>query len=149
MAADILRDRFRFFRSLPPGQLEQFLEFCERHHVAAGDALWREGDQTNFAAFILDGKVSVKKRTEFSHKHVVVGIYSAGSVIGELCLLTNNPRAVSAEAIEPTELLVLHSERFEEMLTRFPQAGLSLLRHIFTTTSRRLTKSYERIATIF
>ncbi len=149
MTAEVLREKFRFFRSLQDEELHQFLQFCENHRFAAGELLWQEGDATNFSAFILDGKVAIKKKTEFAQKHVVIGIYTTGSVIGELCLLTNNPRAVSAEALEPTELILLHSDKFEEMISRFPQVGLSLLRHMFTTTSRRLTKSYERIATIF
>ena len=80
---------------------------------------------------------------------MIVGVYTPGSVVGELCLLTDNPRSVTAEVIEPADLVILHSQKFEEMILQFPLVGLSLLKHIFIATSKRLTKSYERIASIF
>lgn len=80
---------------------------------------------------------------------MVVGTYGPGSVIGELCLLTCNPRAVSAICLEPSEVLILHSQKFEDLVTESPLLGLNLLRHMFMATSARLTKSYERIASIF
>jgi len=144
-----LRAQFPFFHALPATEVKEFLSFCQRTRVDAGTTLWNEGDADNFAAFILAGKLGIKKQTEFDGKHVIVGLYTPGSVVGELCLLTNYPRAVSAEVIEAADLLLLHSQKFEEMLQRHPLLGLKLLRHIFLTTAKRLTKSYERIASVF
>lgn len=149
MPSDRIRDRFRFFQNLSVEDVEKFLSFCERAQIEAGENLWNEGDTDNFAAFILNGRLGIKKQTEFGGKHVIVGLYSPGSVVGELCLLTNNPRSVTAEALDPTDLILLHSQKFEEMLQQFPLLGLALLRHIFIATSRRLTKSYERFVSIF
>ncbi|TRO83107.1 Crp/Fnr family transcriptional regulator [Desulfuromonas acetexigens] len=144
-----LRNRFPFFQSLQTDEVEQFLSYCRRLRAEAGTNLWQEGDADNFAAFILDGKLGIKKRTEFGGSQVIVGLYAPGSVVGELCLLTSNPRSVTAEVIETADLLLLHSQNFEEMLGNHSQLGIALLRHIFVTTARRLTKSYERIASVF
>lgn len=149
MPVETIREKFQFFQSLSPQECENFLNFCERTQVEAGKILWEEGDTNNFAAFILNGKLGIKKKTEFNGRHVIVGVYTPGSVVGELCLLTSNPRSVTAEVIEPSEVLLLHSQNFEDMLQQFPMLGLSLLRHIFIATSKRLTKSYERIASMF
>ena len=149
MSVETIREKFQFFQTLSLQECEDFLKFCEPTRVDAGKMLWEEGDEDNFAAFILNGKLGIKKRTEFGGRHVIVGVYAPGSVVGELCLLTQNPRSVTAEVIEATDALVLHSENFENMLREFPMLGLSLLRHIFLATSKRLTKSYERIASMF
>lgn len=149
MSIETIREQFQFFQALTPQDCENFLQFCDRTEVKAGESLWTEGDTDNFAAFILNGKLGIKKQTEFGGRHVIVGVYTPGSVVGELCLLTNNPRSVTAEVIEPSEVLLLHSQNFEAMLQQFPMLGLSLLRHIFIATSKRLTKSYERIASMF
>ncbi len=149
MPVESIREQFQFFQTLSPQDCENFLQFCERSQVEAGKNLWEEGDTDNFAAFILNGKLGIKKQTEFGGRHVIVGVYTPGSVVGELCLLTQNPRSVTAEVIEPSEMLLLHSQNFEEMLQHFPMLGLALLRHIFIATSKRLTKSYERIASMF
>jgi CRP-like cAMP-binding protein len=149
MPVEIIRERFQFFQNLSPQDCENFLRFCKQTRVESGKSLWEEGDTDNFAAFILNGKLGIKKQTEFSGRYVIVGIYTSGSVVGELCLLTQNPRSVTAEVIEPSEVLLLHSQDFEKMLQQFPMLGLALLRHIFIATSKRLSKSYERIVSIF
>ncbi|MDY0267633.1 Crp/Fnr family transcriptional regulator [Trichloromonas sp.] len=144
-----LRRLFPFFNNLENEEIERFLSCCRRVRAEAGTVLWQEGETDNFTAFILSGKLGIKKRTEFGGGQVVVGLYGPGSIAGELCLLTRNPRTVSAELIETADLLLLHSGKFEEMLCHYPQLGLALLRHMFLTTARRLSKSYERIASIF
>jgi len=145
----LAQDKFPFFRNLPEEEISQLLQFFTRHQAQAGEILWHEGDKDNQAAFILSGKLGIKKMTEFTNRHIIVGTYSTGSVVGELCLLTDNDRAVTAEAITDVELLFLSNENFEKLVSTHPELGLKLLRGLFKMTSKRLTKSYERIASIF
>lgn len=149
MPAEALCRNFECFQGFEPPELDNILKFCEQVTVPAGETLWTEGYGENYAAFILDGKLGIKKETEFSGKNIVIGVYTAGSVVGELCLLTDKPRTVTAEVIEPVDMVILHSHKFEEMIEQHPLVGLRLLKHIFLSTSKRLTKSYERIASIF
>lgn len=149
MPAELLRARFECFRDFKAPEMSEILSFCDRVQASVGEVLWSEGYGENYAAFILDGKLGIKKRTEFGDRHVIVGVYTAGSVVGELCLLTDKPRAVSAEVLEPIDMVVLHSHKFEDLIEKYPLLGLRLLRHIFLSTSKRLTKSYERIASMF
>ncbi|MBN2644873.1 MAG: cyclic nucleotide-binding domain-containing protein [Desulfuromonadaceae bacterium] len=144
-----MQNHFTFFGNLPEPEVKNLLRFCDRRQYCAGDILWQEGDRDNQAAFILDGKIGIRKMTEFSNKHVIVGTYARGSVVGELCLLTDNAREVSALAISDVDLLYLSNSNFEQLITSYPALGLKLLRALFQLTSRRLSKSYERIASIF
>jgi len=144
-----MKEEFRFFRTLSESDLFDFIHFSEEREISAGETLWCEGDHDNYAAFILSGRLNIKKKTEFEGKHVIVGVYGKGSVVGELCLLTNNVRSVTAEIMESATLLILSSKNFEKLVEKNPRLGLSLLRHIFLTTSRRLRRSYERIGSIF
>lgn len=145
----LAQDKFTFFKNLPDEEVGHLMEFCTYHKATAGEILWNEGDDDNQAAFILKGKLGIKKMTEFSNRHIIVGTYSAGSVVGELCLLTDNERAVTAEALTDVELLLLSNDRFEHLIKTHPELGLKLLRGLFKMTSKRLTKSYERMASIF
>jgi CRP/FNR family transcriptional regulator, cyclic AMP receptor protein len=149
MLAELLKSKFKCFRDYEASEVDSFLAFCEHVAIPSSEVLWTEGSGDNYAAFILDGNIGIKKKTEFDGKDVVVGIYTAGSVVGELCLLTDRPRTVTALALEPTDMVVLHNHKFEEMIQNHPLIGLRLLRYIFLSTSQRLTKSYERIASIF
>ena len=149
MLAGKLREEFRFFNSLSDEDLQSFLSFCENRQIDAGENLWTEGDEDNFAAFIISGKLGIKKRTEFEGKYMIVGTFAKGTVLGELCLLTKQTRSVTAIVLEPSDLIRLSNEDFEKLMTEHPMLGLKLLRHIFLVISKRLSRSTERMAAIF
>jgi CRP-like cAMP-binding protein len=143
-----LKEEFRFFKTLDDEELGAFLQFCEVMSRSKGENLWQEGDTDNYAAFIVSGKLGIKKKTEFG-KYMIVGTFSKGTVAGELCLLTSHARSVTAVVLEDVEILKLTSEDFERMISQHPMLGLKLLRHIFMVISHRLSRSTERMARIF
>jgi len=149
MSAELLKSKFKCFHDFDAFDMNSLLKFCEQVTIPESETLWAEGSVDNYAAFILEGKIGIKKQIEYGGKHVVVGIYTAGSVVGELCLLTEKPRTVSAITLDSTEMVVLHNHKFEEMIQDHPLIGLRLLKYIFLSTSQRLTKSYERIVSMF
>ncbi len=144
-----LKKEFKFFKNLPEQDLLDFLAFCESREVPEGETVWQEGDDDNYAAFIISGVIGIKKKTKFEGKYMIVGTFGKGSVTGELCLLTDNLRSVTAVAIKPVKLLILNSSNFEHLLTRNPLLGLRLLKKIFTIATKRLNQSYDRISSIF
>ena len=146
---DRMKKAFRFFKSLSDDEILAFLEFCENRQMAAGKTLWQEGDDDNYAVFIVSGKIGIKKKTEFANKHMIVGTFAKGTVVGELCLLTDHLRSVTAVILEPVDLVILTSKNFERLMTGYPRLGLKLLKHIFLVISKRLSRSTERIASIF
>jgi CRP-like cAMP-binding protein len=144
-----MRQEFKFFKALTHDECVAFLGFCENRQVEAGGTLWEEGDKDNYAAFIISGKLGIKKKTEFEGKHMIVGTFDRGTVVGELCLLTDKERSVTAVVLEDVDVVILSSGNFERMITEHPMLGLKLLKHIFIVTSKRLSGSYQRIASIF
>jgi len=144
-----MRECFRFFSSLSEEEVRDFLRFCDLRRAGAGEVLWQEGDPDNYAAFILAGRIGIRKRTSFAGKHMIIGTYETGSVVGELCLLTENERSVSAVVMNDAELVVLESGDFERLMVEQPTLALKLLKNVFLTTCKRLSKSYDRIASIF
>lgn len=144
-----LKGNYRFFRYLDKEETAVVTEYLQCQFVAAGEILWSEGDPSNVAAFVVDGRVEIKKQTEFVGKHVIVGIYGPGSIVGELCLLSSDTRAVTATALADTSLLVLSRGRFEQLLAEHSDLGGKLLKGMFLELSSRLRKSYERLASVF
>ncbi len=144
-----IKSDFRFFKYLDESEKSiagQYLDCCE---IPAGTVLWHEGDSSDSAAFVVEGKIEVKKETEFKDKHVIVGIYGEGSVVGELCLFSGDKRAVTATALTDVWLLKLQAERFDALLEEHPAVGAKLLKGMFLAVTRRLRKSFERLAAIF
>jgi len=144
-----IKSNFRLFQYLDSAEknvVSQYLDCCE---ISAGTELWKEGDESNCAAFVVEGKIEVKKQTEFEGKHVIVGIYGEGAVVGELCLFSGGERAVTATALTDAWLLKLTAERFDDLLAAHPEIGSKLLKGMFLAVSRRLRKSFERLTAIF
>ncbi len=128
---DRMKNAFNFFKTLSDDDILAFLNFCENRQAAAGKTLWREGDTDNYAAFIISGKIGIKKKTEFANKYMIVGTFAQGTVVGELCLFTDHLRSVTAVILEPVDIVILSSKNFEKLITEYPMLGLKLLKHIF------------------
>ncbi|NIS73824.1 MAG: cyclic nucleotide-binding domain-containing protein [Deltaproteobacteria bacterium] len=137
---------FPYFKEEDLADLPCFFDLVK---VSAGETVCKEGDLCDFVAFIISGRLEITKETEFPGKHVVIGVYSSGSVMGELCLLDNHPRAVTAVALEDTTLVTLSRENFNLMLEAFPESGVKFLKGMLLAVSIRLRKSYDRLAAIF
>ena len=144
-----MKESFKFFKALSDEEIDTFLRFCETRSAEVGEILWKEGDSDNYAVFVVSGKLGIKKKTEFKGKYMIVGTFAKGTVVGELCLLTDHARSVTCEVLESVEIVNLTSSSFECLITERPMLGLKLLRHIFLVISKRLSRSTDRIAKIF
>lgn len=144
-----MKREFRFFRFLDAHDVEILSPYFECRCVQAGDNLWLEGESSDFVAFIVKGRVETKKQTEFRGKQVVVGVYSAESLIGIDSILAAEPRAVTATALEESFFLLLRKARFDEINERYPELGGRLMKGMLFCLSMRLRQSYERLAAIF
>lgn len=137
------------FRFLEEEDIPLLSPFFDCRQVAAGETLWEEGGDCNYLVFVIDGRLEIKKETEFKGKLVIVGVYGRGNVAGELCLLDGSPRAVTVAALEDCNLLLLTRDRFEALLQEHPLLGIKLLKGMLLAVSVRLRKSFDRLAAIF
>jgi CRP/FNR family cyclic AMP-dependent transcriptional regulator len=137
---------FPYFKENDLADLPCFFDLVK---VPAGEMVCKEGDLCDFLAFIVSGRLEITKQTEFPGKHVVIGVYSRGTVLGELCLLDDHPRAVTAVALEDSMLVTLSRQNFNLMLEAYPESGVKFLKGLLLAVSIRLRKSYERLAAIF
>jgi CRP/FNR family cyclic AMP-dependent transcriptional regulator len=130
-------------------KLKKLGSYFQCKSVSAGEVLWEEGDPCDYAAFIVSGRVEVMKQTEFKGKHVVVGIYGRGAVVGALCILDGGKRAITAKALEDSSITTICRDKFNELLKKEPELGAQLMKGMLLSFSTRLRKSFERLATFF
>ena len=117
--------------------------------LAAGTVLWREGDFGHSVVYVAEGRIEVKKETEFANKHVILGLMGERSFVGELCLLLRGRNSATATALTATSVLEIDSHRFDELLKEYPVIGAKLLKGMLLGVSCQLNKSFERLVTIF
>jgi len=137
------------FRFLCGENMNEISDFFQRRTFASGELLWKEGDPSDYVAIISSGQVEIMKQTEFKGKHVVVGVYKTGSVVGTLGILDGSPRAGTARASEDVTLLIITKENFDIIIEKYPVLATKLMKGLLLSISVRLRKSFERMATFF
>ena len=119
--------------------------FLRAKRIPAGETLWHAEDPFDYIAFIVSGKVEIRKEAEFGEMNVVMGVYGKGA----LCILDDSLRKVSAIAREDVSLAIITRENLDRLIAINPGLGAKLLKEMLLTVSDRLRKSFDRLVTFF
>jgi CRP/FNR family transcriptional regulator, cyclic AMP receptor protein len=133
------------FTLLSDEDLRDLSAFFESKDIPAAETLWKEEDPFDYIAFIISGKVEIKKETEFGDMNVIIGIYSKGA----LCILDDSLRKVTAVALEDVSLAIITQESLDKLIGTNPALGAKLLKAMLLTVSDRLRKSFDRLTVFF
>ena len=128
-------------RSLPPAALRRVLRIARWREFPAGTDVFSKADQASHLFIIGSGRVKIysasacKKRKTFAYLGV-------GKFFGEMALLEGRERSASAQAVEPTKLLLIHKRDFKRMLLNDPKLAVTLL-HTLCDRLRRANEEIE------
>ena len=81
-----------------------------RREFPAGAVLMHEGDPSDCVHYLLSGRVRVERRSG-NGRQVTVAELDAGEVVGEMGVITGQPRNATVVAIEDTRTLELRPRR--------------------------------------
>ena len=101
-----------------------FAKFLNR--FKKGTVLFHEGDEGEDMYIIQNGKVAIKKRVP--HGEATLAILEKGDFFGEMAILERMPRSASAETVEDSDLIVIQSELFGDMIKSNPEIAVRMLR---------------------
>lgn len=91
--------------------------------------------------FVLkSGRVRLQKRVH--DQTVVVGELGAGAFCGELAMINEQPRPVTATVTEDASLIKLEADQFEEMVRKNPDISVRMLKKM----GKRLNESQFRVS---
>jgi signal transduction histidine kinase len=102
------------------------IEETEEWRLAAGEMLFREGEQAKNFFVLLEGEISVSK------KHGVVTRNRPGAFFGEIPLLLGTPYMLSARAECDCRLIVFPEEQFWNLLRLCPAISAEIFREMVT-----------------
>ena len=108
-----LVERFPVFSALTPEQREVVLLHMAPFTANPGDVIIRKGEPADAAYFISSGEVEVK----FGHRRIRL---QSGDFVGEMGLLSNQPRSADVVSLDYTKFLKLTRSDFNEILRRYP-----------------------------
>lgn len=126
------------FASLDGQALQALTSLVRRHHLRAGEWLFEEGDIGDALYIVAAGSVEALK------DGMGVAILSRGEVLGELALLTGQPRSASVRARRDAELLMLTRGAFERVLDDHPEVARALLAALGEQVQRSRVTVQER-----
>ncbi len=70
-----------------------------------GETLFEQGDTGDYIYIIINGTVEVRKESKGKTK--CLARVSSGDIIGEMAVLTDEPRCASGVAVEPTRVIMV------------------------------------------
>ncbi|UCE79345.1 MAG: cyclic nucleotide-binding domain-containing protein [Nitrospiraceae bacterium] len=142
-------DDLSAFSFLSPDDLKKVAPFFQYKKFPSKKILWKEGDPCDYMAFIVSGRVKIKKKTKLKGNQVVLGIHGKGAYIGALGILDNSPRAVTAQAMGNVSVVLISQKDFDMLSKKHPDLGAALMKGMFVAVSKRLKSSFNRLVAVF
>ncbi len=116
------------FREIDPARLKLLAFTSERVQFAQGQRFFSQGDAADAAYVILNGRADVALTTP--NGEIKVAELGQNALVGEMGILSDQPRSASIIASESTIALRIDKRVFLELLTQFPQMALAVMREI-------------------
>lgn len=128
------------FRHLTYKEILRVLALTDVKDFKPGDEIITEDEPGSELFIILSGKVRLHK------EGALVTHVGQGAHLGEMALIDNGPRSVSATAEESTRMLVLRRRDFNDLIRNFPRLSVKLLWSFVQVLGQRLRKTNEDLA---
>jgi EAL domain-containing protein (putative c-di-GMP-specific phosphodiesterase class I) len=109
-----------------------------RHHLRAGECLFREGDPGDFAYIIDEGEIEIS--TLIDGQYTVLNTLPPGSMFGELAIVDGSARSASAHAKTDALLTIVTAEQVNSRI----QEADPIIRLLFTVVMRYFRSDSER-----
>jgi CRP-like cAMP-binding protein len=106
---------------------------AENRYVHSGEVLFSAGDPADAGYVVQDGSFSLATDTLDADASTIT--VTRGALLGELALLTETTRAVTATAAEPSTVIRVPRSLFLKMLEGYPDAARRLRDHIAARTN--------------
>ena len=125
------------FASLADSVLRSLAPELSRVRLRGGQTLFAQGEPGDALYVVVFGRLRAEQR-EASGQGRVLGEIGRGESVGEMALLTGEPRSATVSAIRDTELVMLTKTAFEQLVEREPRVMLEMARLLIERYQRML-----------
>jgi len=119
----ILLRKVPLFAPLPPQDLQPIAAVAEEQVASEGEILAERGESGDTMYVIVDGEVQV-----VGPDGQELAVRRVGDFIGEMAVISSQPRAASLIATSPLRVLEIQKPAFEAILRERPETALALMR---------------------
>lgn len=114
--------------------------FARRHTFAAGELIWREGDDSGTVVAVETGRVKLFRGLPGASP-VTIYLFGPGDVFGFLPFLDGRPNPATAQALDEVTALVASRTDLRQAFEQDPRVALALVKLL----ARRLREAFDRI----
>jgi CRP-like cAMP-binding protein len=122
------------FDGLGDGELRKVARLFTQKLFRANERIFSKGDSSSEAYIVMRGQIEIRREDEGKP----IAIFGSGQILGEIAFLDGAPRTAMAMPTQPSILLVVQREAFNELVQREPHLGMVVMRNVAIELSRRL-----------
>lgn len=132
--------RVEIFENVSDPDLEKIGSMVKERRIPENHVLFKEGDPGDALYMVTDGRIKVFTG-EGANEHVLA-FYGEGQVLGEMALLTGEPRSATAKSETETHLMTLSKADFDGYLG----ANVVVMREMMRIIALRQVETNQRLA---
>ena len=121
------------FSRLSKDSLQQVASIADEIDLPEGKELTREGDRGREFFVLLEGQAEVRKGSD------VINTLGQGDFLGEIALVTKQPRTATVTTTSPVRALVITERDFASLLRRSPDVGQGVLEALAERVAHELS----------
>jgi HEAT repeat protein len=119
--------RVRLFSDLPPSELKQVAAIANEQYYLDGEVIARQGEPGDEMYIIVSGAVRVTAN-DGSRSAVELARRGPGEYVGEMAIISQEPRMASLVAEGDVRVLHIEQPQFEAILRERPETSLAVMR---------------------
>ncbi|MBI5497005.1 MAG: Flp pilus assembly complex ATPase component TadA [Deltaproteobacteria bacterium] len=123
-AGESILDQVEFFRPLPEQLKRQLESRLVKKTLKTGEILFNQGDPGDAMYMVWSGQLAVFLTDNALGLCVDLAKLGPGQSIGEMALVTGQPRSASVRAMEESQLLGVSRDIFYALVQAAPQVGI-------------------------
>jgi CRP/FNR family cyclic AMP-dependent transcriptional regulator len=131
------------FEPLSKEEIERLNGQLSDIHLETGEIFYSPEDRSEKLFLLQKGRVRVYKSAD--RRELTLAIVEAGTVFGEMALTAQRLQEAYAQAMEPSEVSVMHREDLERLILEKPEVGLRIT-HLLSERLRRYEIRLEDIS---
>jgi CRP/FNR family transcriptional regulator, cyclic AMP receptor protein len=136
------------FQGLPPDRLRKVADIASHRDLAAGEAVFREGDPGDEMFVVVAGKVRISKQVPGVGEEAL-SILEPGSYFGEMAMVDDGLRSADAIAHTTCALAVIRREALDQLMFVDKDLAYDLLWTFVRTLTIRLREANDRVKAFF
>jgi len=130
---------FPLFNELDENQLTQISKNAKGLEFEADSVIFKEGETADHIYLLSSGKILLEQKIA-SNMIIIVDTLKPGDIFGTASIMGIDTYTLDAVAAEKSDVIILSSYDFRDMLSKNPSMGYSILKNLCISMKKQLTK---------